>query len=115
MPPRGFDQGDLVMATLRYFRPRIVPEEGSSCGTVVVVVVVVVADVQVHVGGVLPGSLVGRARGFLLSPRGSVSALVLPSQALGLLGLPSQALGLLGLPALPRGLLLGHAGSSSSW
>ena len=29
MPPRGFDQGDLVMATLRYFRPRIVPEEGS--------------------------------------------------------------------------------------
>ena len=29
MPPRGFDQGDLVMATLRYFRPRIVSEEGS--------------------------------------------------------------------------------------
>ena len=29
MPPRGFGQGDLVMATLRHFRPRIVSEEGS--------------------------------------------------------------------------------------
>ena len=52
---RGFDQGDMVMATLRHFRPRIVSEEGS------------------------------------------------------------WVLGLLGLPALPRGLLLGQAGSSSSW
>ena len=49
MARRGFDQGDLVMATLRHFRPRIVSEEGSSCGAVVVVVVVVVLDVQVLV------------------------------------------------------------------
>ena len=48
MARRGFDQGDLVMATLRHFRPRIVSEEGSLCG-VVVVVVVVVLDVQVLV------------------------------------------------------------------
>ena len=32
MPPRGFDQGDLVMAMLRYFRPRVVSEEGSRDG-----------------------------------------------------------------------------------
>ena len=43
MARRGFDQGDLVMATLRHFRPRIVSEEGSLCG------VVVVLDVQVLV------------------------------------------------------------------
>ena len=33
VPPRGLDQGDLVIAMLRYFRPRIVSEEGScACG-----------------------------------------------------------------------------------
>ena len=37
MPPRGFDQGDLVMATLRYFSPRIVSEEGPCvCGGILV-------------------------------------------------------------------------------
>ena len=49
MPPRGFDQGDLVMATLRYFRPRIVSEEGSSCGVVVVLDVQVLVEVAVAV------------------------------------------------------------------
>ena len=46
MARRGFGQGDLVMATLRHFRPRIVSEEGSSRGVVVVLDVQVLVEVS---------------------------------------------------------------------
>ena len=51
-PGRGLDQGDLIHATLRNFSP------SHRLGGRLLCVW----------GGVLPGSLVGRARGFLLPP-----------------------------------------------
>ena len=51
-PGRGLDQGDLIHATLRNFSP------SHRLGGRLLCVW----------GGVLPGSLVGRARGFLLAP-----------------------------------------------
>ena len=99
MARRGFDQGDLVMATLRHFRPRIVSEEGSSCGAMVVVVVVVVLDVQVLVE-------------VATSPRfrswSAPSASLRFRSASSVSRIPALPLGLLDLPALPRGLLLGR-------
>ena len=96
MARRGFDQGDLVMATLRHSRPRIVSEEGSSCGAVVVCGGRCCARRPSACGGgdVLPVPLV-------------VCALGLSPLPLGFLGLLALSLGLLDLPALPRGLLLG--------
>ena len=44
---RCFYQGDVAMATLRHFKPRIVSEEGSSCGVVVVLDVQVLVEVVV--------------------------------------------------------------------
>ena len=95
MARRGFDQGDLVMATLRHFRPRIVSEEGSSCG------VVVVLDVQVLVEVVVDTVLLVEVVEVNRNPLG------LSPLPLGFLDLPALPLGLLDLPALPRGLLLG--------
>ena len=84
MARRGFDQGDLVMATLRHFRPRIVSEEGSSCGAVVVVDTVLLVEV-VEV----------KRNPLGLSPL-PLGLLDLPALPRGLLlGLPAQALGLL--------------------
>ena len=52
VPGRGLDQGDLIHAMLRNFSP------SHRLGGRLLCVW----------GGVLPGSLVGRARGFLLPP-----------------------------------------------
>ncbi len=109
MARRGFDQGDLVMATLRHFRPRIVSEEGSSCGVVVVLDVQVLVEVVVDTVLLVEVATSCRFRSWqsLQGKPFRVCALGLSPLPLGFLGLLALPLGLLDLPALPRGLLLG--------